>query len=88
MSCPNCDHTMQRTASHVWWCPRCGTMKHDRLGLPLYQMPTLVERCRVLTNLVDEDPGWSPKLRETLHQLGILESIRVPAERRETHDQR
>lgn len=29
MSCIRCDHTMQKVGDHVWWCPRCGTLKEQ-----------------------------------------------------------
>lgn len=32
MSCPTCEHTMQ-CVGNVFWCPRCGTIKQEGLGL-------------------------------------------------------
>ena len=41
MSCPTCDHTVQRIGSMeppyhrvpLFWCPRCGTVKGNVVGL-------------------------------------------------------
>jgi hypothetical protein len=44
MSCPQCDHTMQKPNPCEYWCPRCGTLaqpdlvtavKHDPLTVAL-----------------------------------------------------
>ena len=65
MACPTCSHTMSMVVSEVFWCPRCGTLKHVggswRKG---FDVPKLVDRCR--------------ELRDT---LGISESINLPEDR-------
>jgi len=68
MSCPTCDHTMQRIENETFWCPRCGTL---RLG-PMIEMPMLVERVRMFAGTLGR--SWSA----LAHRLGILESIGTP----------
>ncbi len=71
MSCPTCAHTMQRLRGGNTWCPRCGTLNDD-VGVA---MPMLVERCRKF------GPTLGARWGSLWVQLGIEESIRLPAER-------
>ena len=46
MACERCDHTMQlcgyNNNSAVWWCPRCGALKHEDSTFGTF----LSDRCR------------------------------------------
>jgi len=54
MACQTCDHTMQSVAPYCYWCPRCGTLKHeipngaDASCVKLYDRPKLVKHARKL----------------------------------------
>ena len=74
MSCPTCDHTMQRVTHQsvdpIFWCPRCGTLidRHSRL----YDQPKLVGRVLAFAaNLTEEHQA----LIDEFERLGIRESI-------------
>lgn len=86
MTCPICDHTMQLVGgladrSHVYWCPRCGTLRLQ--GLPGLQenckdeAPMLVKRCRKFMAHISHDK----ELPGIWHRLGIAESINLPENR-------
>lgn len=79
MSCPTCDHTMQRVVEGVFWCPRCGTLKQpvtsNVLGIHAYDsfvQPLLIERCRTFGDSLG--PAWS----QLWITQGIQESIFPP----------
>jgi Zn-finger nucleic acid-binding protein len=72
MACPSCDHTMNRV-NHtqdlvpVFWCPRCGTIKVDRVESDVYS-PRIIEKAKTYveqsssynrTTLL-ECTGWKP----------------------------
>ncbi len=82
MSCPNCDHTMERinavgSSSSWYWCPRCGTIREERTDYTTdVSTPKLVERCRVFEKLL----GRSDYTKEW-HHIGIDESINLPENR-------
>lgn len=55
MACETCDHTMQRVnigEPHVFWCPRCGTIKTEGTvsgkTVILFEAPKLVGRAYAL----------------------------------------
>lgn len=79
MSCPTCDHTMQRlncgceTSRRWFWCPRCGTVKQDESDA---DAPALVDRCRKMQAL---NVGLT--FRVDWKRLGIAESINLPKNR-------
>lgn len=86
MSCPTCDHTMERICtfepdvdgdgSGVFICPRCGTyIIEGSLDSP--HVPKIVSRCRSFESCL---------LRHTLkmdlwRNMGIAESINLPKDR-------
>ena len=81
MSCPTCDHTMQRVDTtdgeefRRYWCPRCGTLKHENsheYGFDSDQAPFLVERVRTLLGSVN---------RNVASRLGVTESVYLPDQR-------
>jgi hypothetical protein len=85
VSCPTCDHTMERIdlaaegESRLFLCPRCGTVKFEHPhGEPTVYVPKLVERCRefeerrYLVSAGDFRPWFT---------LGIAESINLPGKR-------
>ena len=77
MPCPTCSHTMQTFGSiGNFWCPRCGTIAHDHPGSDFAEAPKLVDRCQRLLDLLREN-GEAGGI-ETLHVLGITESIKPP----------
>ena len=66
MSCPTCDHTMQRIGKDeigdnagVFWCPRCGTLKAD--GWYESPVPKLVERAASLSGKKDKKRKSTPE---------------------------
>jgi glutaredoxin-related protein len=87
MSCPTCDHTMQKLSAdpkHLWWCPRCGTLKEvvGHLGREYVSVeaPKVVDRLRGFVRMIDgTDAGKF--LRREAESCGILESVMPPAER-------
>ena len=95
MSCPTCDHTMQRLPLHIFWCPRCGTLKTPG---EREEAPKLVERCRefaiviypiapanFMSNLNSVQTAFAEAVIQSIYarwaQMGIAESINVPSER-------
>ncbi len=60
MACETCDHTMQRVNGgkpSVFWCPRCGTLKTERIipGERSFEAPKIVERTRSLCEVANVD---------------------------------
>jgi hypothetical protein len=85
MACPTCDHTMHKLSlpaavTSTWWCPRCGTLKHELVG-PFEdreEVPALVKRCREfekdrIVYTFTEKGKWIT--------LGITDAIHLPEER-------
>ncbi len=88
MSCPTCSHTMQTVAAvpgrHVFWCPRCGTLKTAHAAGDDVERPNLVVRCRAFEECFETDKHLGNRLAYAVpvwRQLGIAESIHVPEER-------
>lgn len=81
MSCPTCDHTMQRLAGHVFWCPRCGTLKTAPGEREEIEAPELVKRCRAFYVQGEHAPGFLESWQRIWVGLGIREAINVPDER-------
>lgn len=77
MSCPTCDHTMQSLRHEMFWCPRCGTFKHEVSG-HIY-VPKLVDRCRSFIGCITDRQFLS-----FWRECGLSESINLPADRRPT----
>jgi len=83
MACPTCDHTMQKigndwlrhecgnTLVSVFWCPRCGTIKHP--SSHFHTTPWLVKRVRDFTC----DYELNADVSEVLRIKGILEAITI-----------
>ena len=70
MACPTCDHTMQSLLT-VFWCPRCGTVKHGQN----HEAPRLVDRCTEF--IADLHHDGNDYLIGRWETLGIQESIHV-----------
>lgn len=54
MACEICTHTMRRVTPGppaVFWCPRCGTLKTERL-IPTFEAPMIVQQARELCEAV------------------------------------
>lgn len=75
MSCPTCDHTMQKVVYGIFWCPRCGTLMQEG---GTAEMPGLVERCR---ELAAENTHSSAFPWPAWRRLGIAEAINLPENR-------
>jgi hypothetical protein len=86
MSCPTCDHTMERVAMDVFrrgcfWCPRCGTVwttSCDETGAWVNrdEPPALVDRCRRFEKI----RGIAYLINEWI-TAGIAEAINKPEDR-------
>lgn len=97
MSCPTCDHTMERIThagepvQAVFWCPRCGTIRTRMDTMPAGEsddaVPKLVERCREFGKLQYLVPAPSEertaihRMRDEWKRLGIAESIHTESQR-------
>ena len=88
MSCPTCDHTMERLCDwspcdgSIFLCPRCGTVKMedgDRPAESKVYVPKLVERCRKFE--IQEIVGCVSREVDKWHSLGIAESLHKPEDR-------
>lgn len=76
MACPTCDHTMQMIRPTVFWCPRCGTVRHGQpVSEETTERPKLVERvvefCGTLT---DDDQH----IIDNMERLGVTEAATHP----------
>lgn len=88
MACPTCSHTMHKLDSgvkHLWWCPRCGTLKEvvGHLGKEYVsaEAPKIVGRLREFVRMIS--PGEAGRwLREQAEVNGVLESTHTPEERK------
>ena len=83
MSCPTCDHTMQKVGvfddnGPTFWCPRCGTLRVDTQAGEFVDRPKLVDRCREFGGKMNCAADWTIWV-----MIGVEESIFVPGERRE-----
>ena len=87
MSCPTCDHTMQRLGCQLdecrgtFWCPRCGTLlvKSGIISTAEDETaaPDLVRRCKEFEARID--PGEQAGI--AWKRIGISESINLPGSR-------
>lgn len=77
MACPTCDHTMTKLYACYSWCPRCGTLAGMEQEQP--EAPALVKRCRDFVKAIPETSR--SEILKRWKQLGIAESINVPAKR-------
>jgi hypothetical protein len=83
MSCPTCDHTMQRLNEHwpaYYYCPRCGTLRTVQIGLLSpddVAVPKLVTRCQEFQrDFIKRAASLSwDRFVNAWHHLGIQESI-------------
>jgi predicted RNA-binding Zn-ribbon protein involved in translation (DUF1610 family) len=92
MSCPTCDAVMQNISRGTlsspgdgyrqFWCPRCGTLKIELVGVTTCDAPQLVVGLRKVVELISTQPDLALAM-ELLRQAGVLESINVPGERHE-----
>ena len=86
MACPTCDHTMHCLVPHVFWCPRCGTIRAARniLGDSV-QPPILVERtielCAAACHFCADDEG-PEAARLNRAEIAASEACLLPKERR------
>jgi hypothetical protein len=87
MSCPTCSHTMQKLSAapkHLWWCPRCGTLKEvvGHLGKEYVsaEMPKVVDFLRGFVRMVEPGPAGR-YLRQAAETAGILEAVHRPEDR-------
>ena len=71
MSCGTCGHTMHGIGHAIFWCPRCGTLKHPDVE---DEAPKLVKRCRDFEVRLIADR----MLLERWKLSGIAESINIP----------
>ena len=72
MSCPTCDHTMQRL-DEWFWCPRCGTVKKTQDDYST-EAPKIVRR--VVQYLFSQ-----ASYAERIFRREILECVFTPDER-------
>lgn len=82
MSCPTCDHTMQRLGESglcsLFNCPRCGTIKsvHSVDSREEVYVPALVERCR---DFADQAVNRkTERIADVWRRTGIAEAINKP----------
>lgn len=81
MACPTCDHTMQGVRHHVYWCPRCGTLKIENThsGHHDVQSPKVVDRARQVVQYFDSESDAHHLARA--QSSGLLEAIELPHNR-------
>lgn len=78
MACPTCDHTMHKICDktdmkaliHVFWCPRCGTLRQltPLTSHELDTPPKLPERVRLMLpflNDTQKQAAWVSGLYES-----------------------
>lgn len=88
MSCPTCDHTMQKLSAEepTYWCPRCGTLKtiqcHLEDGFVNLDTPKLVTRTR---DLLKTFAKGSAAANNAWH-LGVVESCLDCTNREAPHE--
>ncbi|HVL14064.1 MAG TPA: hypothetical protein VM529_15955 [Gemmata sp.] len=88
MSCPTCDHTMERigqteVGGGIYLCPRCGTVKaHGYNGNVTTYYPKLVGRCREFERQLGVPGDWHG-LYDEWQTRGIAESINTPENRKD-----
>lgn len=87
MSCPTCSHTMHKLSAspkHLWWCPRCGTLKEvvGHLGKEFTstEAPQVVDRLRRFVRMIS-DTAAGRFVKSEAESCGILESVNRPEER-------
>jgi hypothetical protein len=73
MPCPTCDHTMQglgtlKSGPHVFWCPRCGTIRTQFNDYVEDDVPKLPIRTAQFINALG--PSWTA----LAHRLGVTEA--------------
>jgi tRNA(Ile2) C34 agmatinyltransferase TiaS len=78
MACGTCDHTMQKVAESVFWCPRCGTLSPN---WEAPEPPRLVGFLREFHRMISDSPEGRA-LRSLAIQSGITEAIFKPEDRR------
>ncbi len=88
MSCPTCDHTMERLTVGYFLCPRCGTVRvvgqGTEAGVTLaVVVPQLVDRCRDFEALTITNGCLSHQAQDERVVLweGIAESIHPRGEK-------
>lgn len=85
MSCPTCDHTMQGIGvsaggDHIFWCPRCGTLRRDNNGKggQADDVPSLPHRVKAFIEAV----AWPYENIVVARKIGLEESCTLPANRK------
>ena len=68
MACPTCDHTMQSLRQTVFWCPRCGTVKHGQSYFYV-DVPKLVDNVNKFEKTLRD-----PDVIDDFNRLGLHES--------------
>lgn len=79
MSCPTCEHTMQRLNTgddQLYWCPRCGTLREKRGTFVNDEPPMLPARVRDMLSRVAVF-----EVTKVAHRTGVTESCMLPNER-------
>lgn len=82
MSCRVCDHTMHNIVAKVFWCPRCGTLKHET-SRPEWAAPGWTNHYlpQQIQAVVKREPYMVEAIHlaeipEEGHEASILEQIR------------
>jgi len=78
MACPTCDHTMQGLRHHVYWCPRCGTIKLENTtsGHHDIEAPKVVAAARQVVQYFDNDKDQHHLQRTTAS--GLADALTPP----------
>lgn len=88
MSCPTCDHTMQKIGvgigKDIYWCPRCGTLKtlihRMERDYNTHEVPKAVKCIRSFIKMISNSPEGR-YLKGQTELSGVLESTNTPVER-------
>lgn len=79
MACETCDHTMECVSDYgpscVWWCPRCGTIKHGTNGEYDIESPKLVARVIEFASTLT---CAESNVIANFERLGIREAVTPP----------
>lgn len=74
MACPTCDHTMHSLRPTVFWCPRCGTVKHGQPNLGV-DVPKIVGRIVAFCGTLTDD---DQRIIDNMERLGVTEAATHP----------
>lgn len=79
MACPTCGHTMQSVDYHVFWCPRCGTLKCRAGNDDADESPKLVHYVRAFLASKSDDATL-----DSVEMKALREAALTPEEREKT----